>query len=230
MRSRILPAVGVSAFALVAATTFAPMASAQHAPNAVLHHSAGVVHYAHTGATCFSQGTKLDQSAVSSQNFEKANDAFDDMAADDFKVGKAGCKITKVSVAGFYSSGTADSENVTFYANKGGKPGATVKTFANKAGTDDAGTFVIKLGKKGISLKKGTYWVSVQINMDAGTAINQWYWATAKDGTGADAMWQNPKDGFGVCKKWDSILTCNGVKHSALAKQLREGYKEGSEA
>jgi hypothetical protein len=202
MRSRILPAVGISALALVAATAFAGGASAQHSSlHGVSHGKAGAVHYAHTAATCYSQGAALDGNGISSQNFEASFDQYDDMAADDFKAA-ADCKAKVVVVTGTDSGIGAASENVTFYKNAGGVPGAVIKSLTKK-GTYSAGTYTIKLGKKGPKLPKGkTRWMSVQVNLDFSTG-GQWFWSTATDGGGNDGQWQNPGNGFGTgCVTW----------------------------
>lgn len=207
MRSRILPVAGVSAAALVAAASFVP-ASAQgtHVSSATSHGASSTTSY--VGASCYSQGDALDGNGISSQNFEAAFDAYDDMAADDFKVGKKGCTVKTVVAAGTYSAaGPAVSANVTFYKDKNGKPGSVIKSKVGKIKNDNAGTLTLSLGKKGVKLAKGTTWVSVQVNMDFGTS-GQWYWSTATDGGGNPGQWQNPGGGFGTCPTWDDVLTC----------------------
>src|SRR6478735_2310000 len=123
MRSRILPAVGISAIALVAAAAFAPGATASSAPNHGQQGKAGTAHYK-TAASCYSQGTSLTGEAVASQDFESAFDAYDNTAADDFAL-SAACKIKTVTVSGQYSiAGPAKTAHVTLYKDAGGKPGA----------------------------------------------------------------------------------------------------------
>ena len=63
-----------------------------------------------------------------SQNFEPANDAFDDQVADDFVVPAGGWTIGQVNVGGQYFNGPgpAASFNVTFYADAATFPGAPV--------------------------------------------------------------------------------------------------------
>jgi hypothetical protein len=223
MRSRILPAVGVSAIALVAAAAFAPMASAHQAPGSAGSAKVSTVKAAASvGKVCYSQGTSPSGFGISSQDFESASNAYDDTAADDFKVGKKGCKIKTVAVSGFYSAGVSSTTkaNVTFYKDASGKPGAVIKAVKNaKVSDDTTGNFTINLGKKVVKLKKGTTWVSVQAVLNFSTG-GQWYWAQATDGGGADAQWQNPNGGFGVCPSWDSVVTCNGATDTAMIFSL----------
>ncbi len=152
-------------------------------------------------------------SAASSQNFETSFDVYDDQAADDFVIPKgATWKIKEVDVTGQYSiSGPADSENVFIYKNKKGKPsGDPIGSYLNLKGKDNgAGSFVIKIPKAKV-LKKGTYWLSVQVNMDF-NPNGQWYWEdTTTLQNGNPAQWQNPGGGFGVCPTWTLESTCVG--------------------
>jgi len=217
MRSRILPAVGISAIALVAAAAFAPGASASNAPSGAHFGKAGAAHY-QTAKSCYSQGASLTGEAVASQDFEAAFDAYDNTAADDFAIKKA-CKIKKVIVTGQYSaSGPAKAAQVTLYKDAGGKPGATIASKKAKVTADSAGTLGLKI-KKGLKAPKGHSWISVQVIMDFGTS-GQWYWAVATDGAGPTAQWQNPGGGFGVCPSWDAITTCNATVGTQLSFTL----------
>ena len=109
-----------------------------------------------------------------SQNFETANDAFDNQVADDFVVPTGETwTIGQVNVAGVYfnGAGPANSVNVIFYANAGSLPGAAVAggTYMSPA------NIAVRQPRQAISrlccqrpwsLAPGTYWVSVQANMD----------------------------------------------------------------
>lgn len=154
-----------------------------------------------------------------SQNFESSLDAYDAQGSDDFTVPDgATWKITEVDVSGLYfkgsgpASGVASSENVFFYkAAKKGGPKKIVAEFDNVVGDDDGtGNFVINLGKKGAKLKAGNYYVSVQANMDFGTA-GEWGWSTRNTQVGNPALWQDPGDGFGTgCTTWSDEQDCLG--------------------
>jgi len=218
MRSRLLTAVGISAFALVAATALAPGASASSAPSGAHFGQAGTAHYK-TAATCYSQGSSLTGEGVASQDFESAFDAYDNVAADDFALDQA-CKIKTVTVSGQYSvAGPAKKAQVTIYKDAGGQPGAVIKSKTAKVTADSAGSLTLKLKKKGLKAPQGHSWVSVQVIMDFGTS-GQWYWNVATDGTGPTAQWQNPGGGFGVCPTWDDITTCNGTVGTQLSFAL----------
>ncbi len=135
---------------------------------------------------------------LSSQNFETANDVFDTNAADDFLVPNGvAWKIQEVSVTGVYYNGVglAVSQNVTFYKHALGLPGAVVATYNNVVGVDDGlGSFRIKL-PTALKLKKGHYWVSVQVNMDFPSG-GQWAWENQTTAAGSPAAWRNPGNGF----------------------------------
>src|SRR6185312_2531821 len=104
-------------------------------------------------------------------------------------------------------AGLARDENVTFYKNKKGLPGAVKKDFANLAGVDNGtGSFKIKGAK--VKLAAGTYWVSVQANLDFGVG-GEWGWENQTTVVGKPAAWVNPGDGFGTgCTVYTTETTC----------------------
>ena len=56
--------------------------------------------------------------------------------------------------------------------------------------------------------KPGTYWVSVQANMDFALG-GEWGWETSTVTNGSPAAWQNPGDGFGTgCTSWGVEIVC----------------------
>jgi len=146
---------------------------------------------------------------IVSQNFESSFDIYDAMAADDFTVPKGSkWKVTELDAFGVYfnGSGPARDENVTFYKDAGGLPGTPVKSYT-AAGTDSFGSFTIPI-KKPAKLKAGTYWVSVQANLDF-SAGGEWGWENQSTVEGTAAVWQNPGDGFGTgCTTWTTETTC----------------------
>ena len=88
------------------------------------------------------------------------SDSFDDaQAADDFVVPKGHTWMVKeVDVTGVYlgGAGPADSENVIFYEDADGVPGAVVgPDNSNIVGTDSAGSFSVKLARSCDSPKEG---------------------------------------------------------------------------
>jgi len=212
MRSRILPAVGISAIALVAATAFAPVASASHGAAPAHKTPIGSLVHAKVNpqATCYAQLDNDNGIGIVSQNFEAANDIYDSQGADNFKLA-AVCKVKTVVTAGSYFGVVPSaSYNVTFYKNASGLPGAVIKTQLNRPYTDVSGTgnVTVKLGRHGPSLGAHRYWVSVQANLDFSTG-GQWGWNTNNTVRGAGSVWQNPGNGFSTgCTTYTTTTTC----------------------
>ncbi len=188
------------------------------APNAVFHLA--------KGAKMLYTQNSGDGEGVVSMNFTSGSfsPTYNAAGADDFVVPKKTTwTVTEVDVSGIYfnsvstcasSCDFASSENVTFYADAKGVPGKAVKkgTFTALAGTDNNGSFSISLGKKGIKLKAGTYWVSVAANVNYGASGWEWGWDETSAIHGNNAMWENPEGGFGVgCTTWTDVGTCIGV-------------------
>ena len=150
---------------------------------------------------------------TNSQNYEPSNDSFDDELADDFFVpfGQT-WTIQQIKVDGTYAPGSvgpATSVNVVFYVNAATLPGTPVPggTFQNVTIIDTAGNFTINL-PSGMVLTAGTYWVSVQANMNSTTA-GRWGWNDNNLQMGAGAAWRNPGGGFMTgCTNWGRRLTC----------------------
>lgn len=176
------------------------------APAAVVK---GVIHAPaqHGQSTVYDQNDNDAGVGITSQNFESTYDAYDNQGADDFTLtGKA--KVTGIVVTGSYynGSGPAASLHVTFYKASGGKPGAVVADFPAVVPTDSFGSFTAKLPKA--KFKKGTFFVSVQANMDFAVG-GQWAWETRSVQNGGPAQWQNPGDGFATgCTTWGDLTTC----------------------
>jgi hypothetical protein len=209
MRSRAIPAVGLSVAALALTTAFAGTATASSsAPSAVGHGT--LTASVSADKTCFASGTTDSGVGIVSQNFEASFDAYDNQGAADFKVKKK-CAIKTVSAAGIYfnGSGPARDENVTIYKDKKGKPGKVV-TSQTVAGSDSGGSFTIPIKKT--KLKKGTYWVSVQANLDFSVG-GEWGWETTLDQSGKGDMWKNPGDGFATgCTNYGDMVSCLGAQ------------------
>jgi len=145
----------------------------------------------------------------SSQDFETANDAFDDFAADDFVVPASQTwAIQSAHVPGVYFNGPgpAASVNVVFYADASAAPGTAECTYTGIIPADSAGTFDIALPSPCI-LTEGTYWMSVQARQDF-TPAGQWGWTDRTVQSGNPSMWENPNGGFGVCPAWAVKTTC----------------------
>ena len=210
MKVRILSIFTAGAMVLGAAALMAPAASAGRSPQATHHGLAKAAPHV-PGVVLYSQNDNDAGVGVTSQNFEASLDAYDNSAADDFTSTGGGWKIKNVTVTGVYFNGygPATSETVTVYKDAGGLPGA-VKGSKTKVGNDSGGSFSIGLGKKGIRVAAGHYWVGVVANMDF-SAGGQWGWETRSVQSGSPAAWENPGGGFGVgCTTWAPLMTCLG--------------------
>jgi hypothetical protein len=152
------------------------------------------------GSLLYGQTDSPGAQATNSQNFEAANDAFDNELADDFVVPAAGWGINEVQVQGLYFNGTgpAPTVHVRFYSNSGTLPGALVAgcDYPAVVPADTAGSFTLTLAPV-CNLTAGTYWVSVVANMNF-TPSGQWGWQDRAVTTNSPAAWRNPGGGFGV--------------------------------
>ncbi len=156
--------------------------------------------------TLYDQNGNDNGVGLVSQNFESTFDAYDAQAADDFQVPSGHkWKVKEVDVTGVYFNGygPATSVNIFVYKNKGGLPGSLKTECDNVNIANDAGgSFTIKLPKScKISLKAGTYWLSVQANL-AFSQGGEWGWEGNSVQTGNAYAWQNPGGGFGLCTTW----------------------------
>jgi len=135
-------------------------------------------------------------------------------AADDFVVPKGHTWIVKeVDITGIYfnGSGPANYENVFFYKDSGGLPGALVVNCPNQHGAENNfGSFAIGLSKTCKAKLRGgkTYWVSVQVSVDFATG-GEWAWNLSTDTTGNQAAWQSQDSD--TCPTWGHIKDCLGL-------------------
>ena len=152
--------------------------------------------------------------SLTSQNFETLYDSFDTQGADDFIISGQGYfwTISSVEVLGPYYNGTgpAASVNVWFYYDSIGHPGAIAASKMNivPSGGLLTGSFLIPLTPY-VNLSEGTYWLSVQCNMDF-AAGGQWGW-TEQLPSNLESNWQNPLGGFLTpCSSWGyRVNDCN---------------------
>jgi hypothetical protein len=167
--------------------------------------------------TLYDQSGNDNGIAIVSQNFESSLDQYDSQGADDFTIPRGQTWIvSEIDVIGQYfnGSGPATSENVTFFKDAKGIPGAQIGPGNDGiVGADSAGSFSIKLVNK-VKLKRGRYWVSVvaNCNFSAEPVCGEWGWEQSSVVTGDPAQWQNPGDGFGTgCTTWGNEFTCLGI-------------------
>lgn len=147
----------------------------------------------------YDQSDSAGGGAVVSQNFETANNNYDAQAADDFVVpANQNWQVQQVKVNGRYFNGPgpATSANVTFYFDAANFPGAVVAggTFNNLSTSDASGNFTIPLPTN-LVLTAGTYWISVQPNLDFNPS-GEWAWNDRTVTSNSAAVWQNPGGGF----------------------------------
>ena len=211
MTIRTLSVAGLSVAALAVAGAVAPAASAGRSP---VTPSASGGAQASTASptklsTCVDQSDNDNGVGVVSQDFEATYDVYDSRGADDFKLKKT-CQIKMVMVEGQYfnGSGPATSENVTFYRDMAGVPGGVISNQMGLMGADDgAGNFTIMLSSP-VGLRAGTYWMSVQVNMDFDQG-GEWGWNTNTRQRGNPAVWRNKGDGFGTgCVHYTNLAQC----------------------
>jgi len=148
----------------------------------------------------YSQLDSPGAQATNTQNFEAANDAFDNELADDFVVPAGGWSIDTVFVDGLYFNGPGPTPtvHVKFYANSGALPGAAVAgcDYPAVVPADAAGNLTMALAPPCV-LAPGTFWVSVVANMNL-TPGGQYGWGDRTVTSNSPAAWRNPGGGFGT--------------------------------
>jgi hypothetical protein len=166
-------------------------------------------------------GTKFGTTLPTPDGVISWNDTtgtYDTAGAADFKC-KAKTTIKKVSVKGYNGSGPF---NVTIYKNStttgSNEPddanivcqALDVPGAAGGAYPTDS-TTVLKIS--GCTVKKGTYWASVQNNQSAGP----WYWEMQVEQQGAAPDWRDTTNVFGSgCTTFDNdryLLDCLGYDY-----------------
>lgn len=163
----------------------------------------------------YSQNSNDAGWSVNSQNFTSGSlTSAGDAGADDFVVPKKShWRVTEVDVTGYYFNGSGGgSENVIFYQDNNGKPGEAVKkgTFTGLVGNANDGSFAITLPGHGLSLKPGTYWVSVVANCSFVGGCGEWNWEVSSVIHGNQAVWEQPGS-TGNCQTWGTLDTCFGT-------------------
>jgi len=143
------------------------------------------------------------EGGVSAQDFEAAFDIYDAEGADEFVVPTGETwTINEVAVLGSYSTtGPCDLANVRFYEDAAGMPGTLLFEYLDVVANPDVdGNLDCFIPDTPFTA--GTYWVSVQGDMEFGTC-GQWYWERQAAPTiGYEFHWQNPGGGFGGLTTW----------------------------
>jgi hypothetical protein len=224
-KSALLAAAAAIALTTGAAVAAQPPAAAFAGPrvNPVVRHSKGA-------EVLYNQNSNANGLYVNSQNYTSGTyTAYNDQAADDFVVPKkATWTVTEIDLSGC-CSGSPISENVFFYKDNKGIPGKPVKggSFMDLDGTGNP-SFVISLGKKGVKLKAGHYWVSVVANCSDTGGCGDWGWALTGTIHNDSAVWEQPGNGAGTgCTTWGVVGTCfNGAYSGDFMFEL-QGKSKG---
>ena len=149
--------------------------------------------------------------ATVDQDFETANDAYDNQGADDFVVPSGENRtINEVDVDGVYFNGPgpAESFSVYFYQGSGTLPATPVySSTGNFYAVVNTSTFQISLTTPA-SLSPGTYWVSPQARLDF-TPGGEFGWTDRTVTSNSPGAWRNPGNGFATgCTAFTVKLTC----------------------
>jgi hypothetical protein len=209
------PVLLLSTAALLALSATTVSAAKTHP--AAVHHGFAKAHALPHGnkhfVTLYDQNGNDAGVSVVSDDFDSAFDSYDSQGADDFTVPSLHQWIIKeVDVTGAYFNGSGPASGVTvyFYRDNGGLPGDLVEEVDGSQFTDTAGSFAINLDDA-IALKAGTYWVSVQAQMDFSGGAGEWGWEVNSVQNGNPSAWQNPGDGFATgCTSWGTTESCLG--------------------
>ena len=162
-----------------------------------------------------------------SQDFETANDAFDNQAADDFTLTADGT-ICQVNISGTVNEGgfPADPNSMVImeiWDDAGGLPGTMIYSesfIGADVDPDGDGIFTV-LPTDGPVLTAGTtYWLSIIAQLDLPLG-GQWFWDLSADTLGNPYAWQNPGNGFDIgCPSWSDGNTCLAITGPDLAMDI----------
>ncbi|TVQ29186.1 MAG: hypothetical protein EA370_15580, partial [Wenzhouxiangella sp.] len=146
-------------------------------------------------------------------------------AADDFTVPPGEVwSVDRVVANGFYLTfstfNPADSVRIFLYEDDAGEPGIELASFFSLTPSADIeGQLTLNL-PSAVSLSAGTYWLSVQPEMDF-FDDGLWFWLINEDQTGSRFHWRNP-GGFyadGACTDWRPSDEC-GFDNPDLSFQI----------
>ena len=173
----------------------------------------------------FSLFDQVDSSSnwgFTSQDWEKSRTDRNSQGADDFVVpAGATWTITRIFADGFYreeTTGPTPLVNVFFYEDDAGRPGAELASVIGVANPDPdfSGGLDIPIN---VVLSEGTYWVSVQADMDfdgSNGVANQWYWRDSYIMNGAPSHWRNPGGYFErPCPDYETRVAVCGLANQS---------------
>ncbi len=171
---------------------------------------------------------QLDASSyygITAQDFDAENDAFDSQAADDFPI-YLDVSVERIEVEGFFTAVGGRTEvqgvDLQLYADAGGGPAAAPLHEVLDLQPADAAESVFLLELPSAwALAPGTYWLSVEANLDYAAGNRRWYWRQQLRGHGATFAWRNPADGFATgCVDWTSSEGCGTNGDPGLSFRL----------
>ena len=206
LRSRAVPALGLSLLALTLAATPTSTANA-HPPSPVAIHQSGEktheVSDSLPGTVCARNNGVPNGNGITAQRFERAWRQLSSHAAADFTPRRP-CVVTSVDIPGQWGTGTAKSITISIRRDLLGRPGAT-RCKATLAAPGPSFTVPVS----DCTLRKGrTYWLAVQVDQNFGTD-GQWFWTVTDERTGLNDAWKNRRDGFDTgCTDWTYVETC----------------------
>lgn len=174
----------------------------------------------HRSTLWFQMDDEYSDVSFVSQDFDAAFDIYDSQGADDFVVPKGETwRIYRIYARGSLMGGLDPvfQMRVTFYENGEGKasrPGNVVAEHVKSAKSEGArgsGEYSVAFGEP-ITLKPGTYWLSLQAIMDPrDDRAGQWQWQTLHRLRGKSAVWKNPQDGYRTgCTEYKPHHVCFG--------------------
>lgn len=139
-------------------------------------------------------------------------DVLTSFAAADFKLSRR-CNVTSVYVNGI-NDAIADRIIIWIYKNTAddlpSRPGTSKCSAVRRAPGPD---FLVPVSD--CSLKKGHYWLAVQV--DQLCCSDYWEWATTNSRIGLRDAWRNPGDGWETgCTEWATNDTCHDLAYDYL--------------
>jgi hypothetical protein len=156
----------------------------------------------------------VENSNLTSQNFEEGQSVFDTELADDFTVPEGETwNVSRIVVYGTRSNGNTEfpvpSATVVFYGDNEGLPGTEFGRVENVVPAVPSNLTDLDLVFPGaVALPAGTYWVSVVVNLDFALG-GQWFWDLRSPADGNPGVWRNPGGGFGTsCSGFNYFSVC----------------------
>ena len=170
--------------------------------------------YSGPNVVLYDQTNNVGTNGFPSQDFEAANDAYDNQGADDFVIPAGDGR-------GPSTRSTCSARTAPPVARPPRSASSSTRTLAacperrsysalGLVPADAAGDFTVALTTPAV-LPAGHYWVSVQAVMNF-TPLGQWFWSTRSVQSNSPYAWQNPGGGFGTgCTTWANGATVCGV-------------------